>query len=363
MILGVTGALLAFDTEIDHLVHAKLTYVKPAPPRLSFAELGEAVAKVYPNSKIFGYIKGDAPNLSTLVVVGSASGRHNIALYVNPYTGQILGSRTNGPNVLGIIAALHTQLAPRGAGHGQLARSFVKWITVAALFVLLSGVWLWWPSMRFGIGARGGRPFWCDLHVTTGIVAAVFLVLLAGSGIVMGFGRTTQPMLYALTGSKPTAQPTLAKRPHHATNAIPVDQAFAIGVQALPGATPLSIFGPTPQGTYIVRARIRGSPNAEARVAIIDQYAGSVLYTDVPDTTPMGRRLWNLNQAIHFGVIFGVSSKVIMALASLLIVVEVVSGTVMWIRRVPFRSMIPALVATAAVMGMALYTILAPIGI
>jgi uncharacterized iron-regulated membrane protein len=273
VILGVTGALLAFDTVIDHLVHAKLAYVRPAPPRLSFAALGDAVAKVYPNQRIIGYEMGEAPNLSTLVVLSSTSGRNNTGLYVNPYTGQILGSRTNGPNILGIIAQLHTQLAPRRPGHGRLAPAFVNWITVATLFVLLSGIWLWWPSMHFGIGAGGGRPFWCDLHLTTGIVAAVFLVLLTGSGIVMAFGRT------------------------------------------------------------------------------------------ILHTAPMGRRLWNLNQAIHFGVIFGVSSRVIMALASLLIVLQVVSGAVMWIKRVPFRRMIPALVATAAVMVVAVYTILAPTGI
>ncbi len=37
------------------------------------------------------------------------------------------------------------------------------------------GIWLWWPRMPFGIGAGGGRPFWYDLHVTSGIVAVVFL--------------------------------------------------------------------------------------------------------------------------------------------------------------------------------------------
>lgn len=361
-ILGVTGAILAFRTELDHLAHAKLAYVKPVPPRLSFAELGEAVTKVYPGQKIFGYNMGEAPNLSTLVVVGSMPDSRDIVVYdvyVNPYTGQILGSRTNGPNVLSMISAIHTRLAPPRPGHGRLAISFVKWITVAALIVLLSGIWLWWPQMRFGIGAGGGRPFWYDLHVTSGIVAAAFLVLLAVSGIVMGFGNAS--LLYALTGSKPTVQPRIATRPHNATKAIPIDRAFAIGGQALPGATPFAIFGPTAQGTYIVNARTPHDHDPAARSeVIIDQYTGTVLYTEVADKAPAGKRLWDLNRAIHFGVIFGIPSKAIVSLASLLVTLQVVSGTVMWIKRVRFRSMIPALVATAAVTAIAVYTVLAP---
>jgi uncharacterized iron-regulated membrane protein len=256
-------------------------------------------------------------------------------------------------------------LAPRRSGHGRLARAFVNWITGAALFVLLSGIWLWWPGKQFGIGARRGRWLWYDLHVTTGIVAAVFMVLLAGSGIVMALGTTTLPMLHApTTGPRPTAQSATTKRPHDATKAIPFDRAFAIGGQALPDAIPLSVFGPTPQGTYIVRARTRGYPDLGTRsVAIVDEYSGAVLYTEVPDRAPLRNRLWNLNQAIHFGVIFGVISRAIMALASLLIAFQVVSGSAMWIKRVPFRGMVPALVATAALMAIALYTILGPTGI
>ncbi len=315
--------------------------MEPAPPRLSLAELGEAVTKVYPGQQILGYEMGEAPNLSTVVRVGAALGPDNVMVYVNPYTGQVLGNRSNGPNVLAIIGGIHAALVPPRPGHGRLAVSFVTWTTVATLFVLLSGIWLWWPCMRFGIGASGGRPFWYDLHVTSGIAAAVFLVLLAGSGIVMGFGRTTLPMLYALTQSKPPPPFKFPPRPADAGQPIPVDRAFAIGRGALPGAAPLGILGPS-RGVYAVLARAPGDHDPEARSgAFIDQYTGAVLRAQNVDKIP-GLHLWDLNRAIHFGLIFGISSKVIMSLAGLLVVLQVVSGALMWTSAAWFRSMIPA---------------------
>ncbi len=359
-ILGVTGAILAFQPEIDRLAHAKLAYVKAAPPRLSLGELGEAVAKLYPDQKIFGYEMGEAPDLSTIIRVGAAPGPHNILVYIDPYTGRILGNRTDGPDLLSTIAGIHVALVPPRPGHGRLATSFVSWITVAALFVLLSGIWLWWPRLRFGIGSGGGRRFWYDLHVTSGIAAAIFLVLLAGSGIVMGFGRTTLPMLYELTGSKPISRPKIPPPRADATRPIPVDQAFAIGRNALPGAMPLGIFGPTPQGVYFVVARAPGDHDPVARSgAFIDGYTGALLSAQNLDKNP-GMHLWDLNRAIHLGRIFGNWSKAIMAAASLLVALQLLSGAAMWIKRVSFRPMIPALVATAAVTAIAVYTVLAP---
>jgi uncharacterized iron-regulated membrane protein len=192
------------------------------------------------------------------------------------------------------------------------------------------------------------------------IVAALFLVLLAGSGVVMGFGSTTQPILYALTGSKPPTPPKFPPPSADAAQPIPIDRAFAIGREALPGAMLFQIIGPTPQSTYFVRARAPGDHDPEARTtAFINQYTGAVLWVRDSNKDP-AFHLWNLNRAIHFGTIFGIPSKAVMALASMLVVLQVVSGAVMWIKRAPFRSVIPPLVAAAAVTAIAVYTVLAP---
>jgi uncharacterized iron-regulated membrane protein len=357
-ILGITGAIMAFEPEIDHLAHANLAYVTPAPARLSLAALGEAVDKAYPGQKISGYTIGAAPDLSTMVWVDPT------LVYVNPYTGQILGSRTDGRTILGFIHSLHQRLTAPRPGHDKLTRTFVSWITVAALFLVVSGVWLWWPRMRFGIGTGGGLPFWYDVHTTLGITAAAFLVLLTVTGINLGFEGSTM-LIYTLTGSTGSqAAPPLQIPPPPTDAAQPftIDRALAIAGDALPGATPAAIFGPTPRGVYIVTARMPGdhSSNGRSRVTI-DQYSGAVVAANNLNTASAGARLVALNRAIHTGDIFGIPSKAVMALASLIIALQALSGGVLWIKRTPFRSMIPGLAAAAAVTAIAICTVLAGI--
>ncbi|MHB1206895.1 MAG: PepSY-associated TM helix domain-containing protein [Rhodospirillaceae bacterium] len=357
--LGVTGAILAFETEIDLLAHANLAYVTPAPPRLSLAELGEAVAKAYPGQKINHYDMGEAPNLATRVYVSADTRTGDMLVYVNPYTGQILGSRTDA-GVLGFIHSFHQRLTPPRPGRDDRTKAFISWISVAALFLLVSGIWLWWPRMRFGIGAGGGRAFWYDVHATLGVAAVAFMVLLTTTGILMGFGSTTRPMLYALTGSQPTPPPKIPPPPADATQAISVDRALVIAGDAVPGAKPVAISVANARA-YFVLIHPPGDSFYLGQVTV-DKYTGAVLAAGTPATRPAGDRLAVLIATIHRGDVFGIPSKVIMALASLIIALQAVSGAVMWIKRTPFRSMIPALVATAVVTAIAVYTVLVPTG-
>lgn len=357
-IMGFTGTIMAFEIEISHLVHADVTYVTPGPARLGLAELGKAVGHAYPGQKISGYFLGEAPNLSTEIDVGEKS------VYVDPYTGRILGSDSAWANrvdrMLGAIHSIHQRLTPPRPGRAGASQAFMAWVTVAALFLLLSGIYLWWPRTRFGIGKSGGRAFWYDLHATMGIAAVFFMCLLALTGIMLGFEHTTRPMLYALTGSQ-SAPPPKNQSPPSGTP-ITLEQAFAIGAATMPGATPYAVAGPTPGGYFVVLARTPGDHSTTGRSqAIIDTH-GAVLSAEELDTAPAGARLWALNRSIHTGDIFGLPSKIVMALASLIIAFQVVSGAVMWAKRVPLRKMLPALALAAATAAVALYTVFAPTG-
>src|SRR5579871_5711685 len=48
VILGVTGSIMAFEQEIDRVLHWKLTYVTPQSRVHSLAEISEAVARAFP---------------------------------------------------------------------------------------------------------------------------------------------------------------------------------------------------------------------------------------------------------------------------------------------------------------------------
>ena len=44
IVFGVTGSIMAFEPELDHVLHARVSYVTPQGPPKTLAELGAAAA-------------------------------------------------------------------------------------------------------------------------------------------------------------------------------------------------------------------------------------------------------------------------------------------------------------------------------
>jgi uncharacterized iron-regulated membrane protein len=331
IIFGVTGSIMAFEQEIDRLLHSKLAYVPPQPPAHSLAEIGAAVAKAYPGAPILGYQFAPSPELSWLVSVRGKG------IYVNQYTGEILGERPAGMDFLTYVHQLHLRLALMDKGyHGK---EIMSWAALAMLFLLLSGVYLWWPlkhvKIQFGASLRRVSS---DVHHAVGIVSFVFLVILTVTGLMIGFDEQTVPMFYRITGSEPARPPIPpVTQPQGATQIGP-DQAVEFARAAIPGATPFQINVPGPKGIYFVHSRFPEDLTPAGRSQVhLDPYTGQVLFTQNSRTAPGGTRMVITNRAIHTGDIFGVPTKVLMSLASLMAVVQVISGLTMWWKRTRTR--------------------------
>ncbi len=326
IILGVTGSIMAFEPELDHLLHSKTTYVKPAGEPLPLAKIGEAAAKEFPGERISGYLLSTDPGISYAVSL-----RRGV-VYVNQYTGEVLGVRAPGPDFLSRVHQLHLRLLLQNRSDpGKLIMSCVG---VVILFLLVSGIYLWWPVMRVTVGGSpSGRRFWFDLHNTVGVFSFVFLFLLAFTGVMIGFEAATVPLFYKMTGSAPSEQPQIPTPPPGA-HPISPDQAIQIARDAIPGATPFQINIPGPKAAYQVRSRFPEdlTPGGRSRV-VIDQYTGKVIFAEGSRTAPAGSRIVIQNRALHTGDILGIPSKAVMSLASLAIVAQMISGFLMWWKR------------------------------
>lgn len=342
-ILGITGAIMAFEPEIDHLLHWKLTYIKPGPRALSLAEIGSAVTRKFPGEKIAAYLLSPEPGISYQVATRSG------LVSVNQYTGDILGMRPPGMDFLGYVHQIHLRLALRDKGDS--GGKIMSWVGVAVLLLLVSGLYLWWPvkraSVKFGASSR---RVWFDLHNTIGIFSLAFLLILSVTGIMIGFERQTVPLLYKITGSHPSARPL--PPPPAPAGAVPIgpDRAVEIAKQTLPGAAPWVIFMPPGGKVYQVSSRFPEdrTPGGRSRI-MIDAYTGKVLMAEGSRTAPAGARLVILNRAIHTGDLFGIPTKILVSLASFLMAIQVVSGVAIWWKRLKSkRSNVPTLEKTAA---------------
>jgi uncharacterized iron-regulated membrane protein len=322
VILGLTGSVMAFEEELDHLTHPRLFHVSPQGPPLTLADLTARVTEAFPGKPVVTYGLGVSPDLPWSVNVGGT------IVFVNEYTGEILGTRT-GPTWLGQIHQLHLRLLA-----GDTGKTIVSWADVVMLFLSLSGIYLWWPIKRIKINAAAsGRRFWFDVHNAVGVCAFLFVFLLAGTGAVIGFDGWTTPLLYRVTGSQPVrGLPAVAAVP--GARILTPDEALAIARRALPLAVPVGINVPGPKTPYRVAFRYPEdrTPGGRSRI-YVSQYDGAVLQTESSRTTAAGTRLVILNRAIHTGDLFGLPTKVVMSLASLAVVVQAITGLMMWSKR------------------------------
>src|ERR1043165_533442 len=106
IVLGVTGSVMAFEPELDHLLHRSLWHVTPPPQtgRKSLEELGVAASRTRSDEHPSGYLLSTSPDLAYQVLFRGRS------VFVNPFTGDVLGVRAAGPDVLSRIHQLHLRL-------------------------------------------------------------------------------------------------------------------------------------------------------------------------------------------------------------------------------------------------------------
>ena len=326
VLLGATGSIIAFEPELDRLLHPGLAYVTPTGRVLSLAEIGDAISRAYGGEPIVGFLPSASPNVPTEVIMPRG------IVVANQYTGEILGLRTRGQTFLGLVRALHVRLASGDAG-----RNILRWSAVAMLFSLTSGFYLWWPLKRVRIrgSARSGR-FWFDLHNSIGILSLLPLLALAGTGIVIGFEDQVALLLDKLVGPGPVnVIPAFARsEPEPGAIQITPDQAVAIASARLPGAVPYRVQMPRYGGVYIVALTFSDNRIARERNSIsIDPWNGKIIATSLSAELTIRERFMAVNEAIHTGTILGAPSRIIAALVSILLPVQAVSGLIIWLRR------------------------------
>lgn len=323
VILGVTGAVLAFEQPIDHFLNPGLFYVQPQKTELPITEVMASLRKAFPKVRANMLMLSQAPDLSTMAAM------RGFSAFVDPHTGRVLGSR-RGRGFTQTVHELHMRLLL-----GATGETINSVATVGLIFLTLSGIILWWPLKRVTI-ARGKswRRLNFDMHHAIGFYSSVFLLVLSVTGVMIGFGDYTVPWMYRVTKSEPTDS-TMDSTPVQGASPISPDEALRKAQPALPGTTPVSIVFPANRDTsYRVAFRYPEdrTPGGRSRV-LVDQFSGAILLVESSRTAPAGTRLINLNRALHTGDIEGWPTKILVCLMSLAVVAQAFTGVVMWWKR------------------------------
>ncbi len=376
LICCLTGAILVFEKDLMMVFNKERYYVEATGNRLSADSLVSSVKKAYPDAKVNGiklYQEADrSAELSVAFGKKADKGGAKVAgekpaekkaegdkaggkgkegaksaapqrqpgftIFVNPYTGQVLDKYTYSETGWYTVFALHRWLL---GGNNSIGKLIVGISTLLFLFILITGIILWWPKtvkiMKQRINIKWGagwKRINHDMHLVFGFYSAIFLFIFSFTGLAWSFEWFNKG-IYTVTNS-PMKGPEPPKSTFIAdAKRISFDKALAAAQTLYPSAEYFNISAPKDSTEPISVSRLgAGAAHESATDAVyIDQYSGAVLGKMAFGERSLGAQVRSSFKPIHTGSIWGMPSKIIAFITCLLGVTFPITGTIMWYNR------------------------------
>ena len=349
-IICFTGALLVFEEQVTQLANRHLYYVEnPGSQPLSVGTLVEKVeSQLTKGATITGVTIYPQPDRSYQVNLSAPKGA---AVYIDPYTGEVLGQSQRTP-FFRTVFMLHRWLLDSQPADGGIfwGKRITGISTLLFVILLLSGIVIWWPRSRKGlkngrqIALRKGKArFWHDLHAAGGIYVLLLVLVMALTGLTWSFDWYKNAF-YTLFGVETTAP---AKGPAHKEKSPQGPQPGTTAEAATP-ATPFACWqqvydqlaaeNPDRLKIEITDGTASVSNNRYGNIRGTDRYTfdpqsgqitGASLYKDTGNSGKI--RGWIYS--VHTGAWGGNLTRIIWFLAALLGATLPLTGYYLWIKR------------------------------
>lgn len=281
----------------------------------------------------------------------------NEMAFVNPYTGELLGSGARGTRqFFKAMTDLHRWLALSGE-----SRKTGKAITGAAnfifLFLALSGLYLWWPrqwtaaivrAIAWFRGRLPGRARDSNWHNVFGFWCLIPLILIIVSGIVISYPWASK-LVFRLAGSQmtlPAGPPGHRGGPPTAGRGGPAAPRAPLQLEGLDrmiatvrknSAVWKSLSFPLPtladkSVAFAVDAGSGGQPQLRSTITV-DRASGSILRSEGFGDMDSGLRARVWLRFVHTGEYYGLAGQTIAGIASLAGIILVWTGIALSFRR------------------------------
>jgi uncharacterized iron-regulated membrane protein len=379
IVLAITGTLYCFQPQIEpSLYRDRMIVEAQVTPRLGHQALLTKAIASEPRGAVPATAQIDTdPRRSAEFVFRLPSGESE-SVYVNPYTGAVLGMLSVEHRLMKQIRNLH-----RGLMLGKTGELVMELAGCWTLVMIGTGIALWWPKGRQTGGvwaprlALRGRAWWRDVHAVGGIwlaIGAVFFVLsgLPWSG---SWGKQFKALATSAELGYPkgawgdahvhSTKPPAAAAAHARTDMrdmkmddLPLPQTpWAVGLTSVPDGAPhqpgtarialdavvalaaaqgiadgYSIALPASEhGVYTV-SYFPADPRAE-RTLHVDQYSGKLLADIAYDDYGRVAQWISYGTSLHMGRYFGLANQIVCATISLGLAAMAITGFVMWWKR------------------------------
>ncbi|HSK20723.1 MAG TPA: PepSY-associated TM helix domain-containing protein [Longimicrobiales bacterium] len=369
--MSVTGVLLTYQRQIQAWADTRGLDAGPpavtdatdettgAPTPLSPEALLERVAATHP-----GTVTSVRWSRDPAAPVEVALGR-DVTLFVNGYTGSVLGDGSERTRAFFRTVldwhrwlGLKEDLRPRG-------RAVTGAANLLFLFIVIAGVYLWWPrnvtrrSFRsvlvFRTGLRGkARDF--NWHNVIGIWSVVPLIIVIASGVVISYAIASAAVARlagwdapaAMMAPAPTAGPSAGvtarsspdREPVPPADMAPADtmapQAFLLGRARaqMPDWRWVTVRLPVRDGrvVYTLDGGYPGQPQKRAQVTL-SAATGDVVSWDPFSSQARAQRVRSILRYAHTGEVLGLAGQTVAGIVSAAAVVLVWTGVALALRR------------------------------
>lgn len=340
-ILAVTGCIYAFQIEIQNAIQPYRFVEAQQKPFLPPSEFKVIAEKALPGKKLHSVQYADNKS-AAVITFFNFDPEYYYLMYANPYTGEILKIQNMDEDFFRFILLGHYYLwMPPEIGQPIAASA-----TLIFVFMLLSGLVLWWPKNKAALKQRFKVKWdaqWrrknYDLHNVLGFYTIPVALIIACTGLIMGFQWFSKSVYWATSGGQELTQfyEPESKGKADVNAAAPViDLLWKKTVNEFPAAQTIEMHYPeTSKSTIAAVTNPIAGTYWKADYIYYDQYN----MKPIPVTHNFGRyhddlllaqKIMRMNYDIHIGAIIGLPGKIIAFIISFITASLPVTGFIIW---------------------------------
>ena len=340
-LIGVSGSIIVFEQSLDESLNPNLHHVEPGDTLLSHAKLAEAAQSAHPDKNLLFLLREDDRRDSSVYAMMASRDRRGdggarTQVFLNPYTGDVLGARPER-TWLSAVHAFHGELLA-----GPVGEAIVGAIALILVFSLSGGLVLWWPAKggwkrALTVKASGITPrVLRDLHNVFGAYGFIVLFVCSLTALPLIWPDQTRSVLSVVLGDPPVVDRPRISTPSEDGSRVTLGEATEIGRQSVPGQwvnLALQAFGP--RGFYMIRLMPPGETSmSKSTTVFVDQYSGAILDRSVPAQAHIVDALASdFSGTIHNGSILGLPGRWLVFIAGFAFPVLFITGFWLWARR------------------------------
>jgi uncharacterized iron-regulated membrane protein len=364
LIACLTGAILVFEKDLQMALNKERYYVAPQGTHLTVERLLNNVSQKFPGNQTTGVKLYSDANRSVEVNLVAAAKKEEkstgqpamkaasantppaaprrqpgFTVFVNPYSGEVIEKYSYRETFFYKIFALHRWLL---GGEGSIGKYIVGISTFIFLFILITGIILWWPKsnkilmQRLKIKSNASwKRLNHDLHIVLGFYSAIFLFIFAFTGLAWSFEWFNKG-IYKVTNSSMKPPPTPKSVYEADATSIGPDLALAAVMTKYKAAEYYNVLLPKDSADPMtVNVLPLNALHESATDAVyVDQYSGDVLSTLPFSERSLGARVRSSFKPVHTGSIWGTPSRIIAFIVCLFGASFPVTGVIMWLNRI-----------------------------